>query len=221
MADIGAIRRVTALANDYGGDAANRFAPTLDATGTLVVMSFVQKALLDGKCFEVRLGTISAAVTGDGTALTDQAAEAATDAATSTTIMPYYAAVSIDVWTADNSEGALKSVGAISVSGTAFVPLPLKQGGAASTCVSRAAATGGVAVAAELATTTRRYLHWTAEEGGTPATDVALHTNPIIWDRTAAAPVIVGPGCFYLQESLATYFAHYEYMEFTTVQLGA
>lgn len=221
MADLGLIRRLTAaLTNSYANiDPNTRFAPTMDMTGALVVMNFVQKAILDGKAYQVRAGTVTTPLTGDGTALTDAAAEMCADAATGLTILPYYAALSIDVWTADNSEGAIKSVGAVSSAGTAFVPLPLKQGGAAASSTARVAGTGGVTVTAELATTTRRYLHWTAEEGGTPATDVSLHTNPIIWDAAMRAPRLDGPACFYLQESLATYFANFEYIELATAIL--
>ena len=201
------------IAAGFGG---NSSPPMLMTTmGHLVVVNFYQAMILDGHGFQVRAGTITTPLTGDGTAITDAAAEMCADCASGTTIMPIYSLTSIDTWTADDSEGASKSVATVSSAGAAFVPLPLKSNGVAAVTTARVAATGGVTVTAELATTTLVHFMWHSDEGGTPATDITSLSEKI-WDPIAA-PVLVGARCFYVQVSLATYFAHFDYLEMATL----
>src|SRR3990167_4655233 len=125
----------------------------LNSLGQQVVMDWLQKAILDGCGFQVRLSTISVVSTGDGTALTDTGAEMAVDAASGTTIIPVYAQVVIET-PLDAGEGAIKSVATASTVGTAFTPLALRPGGPGGVATARVDETGGVTVTVELATTT-------------------------------------------------------------------
>ena len=204
------------LAAGFGGNTAP--AMGMSTLGHLVVVQFYQQMILDGRGYQVRAGTISAPLTGDGTAITDAAAEMCADCASGTTIMPVYSLTSIDTWTADDSEGATKSVATVSSAGAAFVPLPLKTDGTAAVTTARVAATGGVTVTAELATTTLVHYMWHSDEGGTPATDITS-TSEKEW-APIAAPVLVGARCFYVQVSLATYFAHFDYLELPTLMVN-
>ena len=195
---------------------------SIDPSGTLVIIDFYMKAMLDGRGFQVRAGTISVPLTGDGTAITDTAAERCADAVAGQVIIPVYCLTSIDTWTADDSEGASKSVATVSSSGTAFVPLPMLSTGptrsVAASTTARVQATGAVTVTAELATTTLRHYSWHSDEGGTPATDITSQSEKE-W-QPLRPPILVGPRCFYVQVSLATYMAHFDYLEFTTGHLG-
>ena len=189
-----------------------------DPSGALVVIDFFAKAMLDGRGFQVRGGTISAPLTGDGTAITDTAAEMCADVVAGAVLIPVYCLTSIDTWTADDAEGACKSVATVSSAGAAFVPLPLLSSGAAASSTARVAQTGGVTVTAELATTTPRHYSWHSDEGGTPATEPTSLSEKE-W-QPLRPPVLVGARCFYVQVSLATYMAHFDYLEFTAAQLG-
>ena len=91
--------------------------------GELVVTDFFQAALLDGRGFQIRAGTISVPLVGD-VLITDTAAEMAIDAASGTTIIPMSANISFNLAAATLFETAGKSVATVSSAGTAFVPLP-------------------------------------------------------------------------------------------------
>jgi hypothetical protein len=190
---------------------------SLDPSGALVVVSFYQKALLDGRGFSVQAGTISAPVTGDGTAITDTAAEMAVDVAVGHVIIPMVSRTTIHAPTADLGEGATKSVATVSSSGTAFVPLPLNSGGVPAVSTARVQATGAVTVTAEVVTTTVPHFTWHQNQGATPATDIITELNHQ-W-MPVAGPILNGPRSLYLQVALSTYMAAIEYLEFTSAQL--
>jgi hypothetical protein len=90
----------------------------------------------------------------------------------------------------------------------------LKSDGSAAVTTARVQAAGAVTVTAELATTTLRHFSW-----GHP---IAAGAWPTIYDwRPLAAPVLVGPRCFYVQIAADTtgpsYFASFEYIEGPTL----
>ena len=175
-----------------------------------VVVDFYQALILDGRGYQVRLGTITTPLTGD-VAITDTAAEAAADAASGTTILPVFMQVDIEALGGTLPQVAAKSVATVSSAGAAFVPLPLKSDGAAAVSTARVAATGGVTVTAEAATTTVvHYIRTLAVAGDAQA----------LWEP-AAAPVLVGARCFYLQVGSvttgSTYFANFNYLELPTL----
>ena len=195
-----------------GGNTFNPRQVMLNTMGQQITMDWMMKAVLDGAAFQLRAGTISVLIAGDGTGITDTAAEMAADVTLGTTIIPIESLTSIGVLTADAAEGAVKSVATISSSGTAFTPLPMRSGGPAAASTARVAATGAVTVTAELATTTLRHNYWFSEQGATPATDTAIADTQQLW-RPIAAPVLVGPRCVYVQVAVATYMASLDYIE--------
>lgn len=177
--------------------------------GIQVVQDFFTYAALSGMVFQVRAGTLSAPLVGD-VLITDTAAEMTADAALGTTIMPTSANINFNLAAATLFETAGKSVATVSSAGTAFVPLPLKSGGAAATSTARVQAAGACTVTAELATTTLRHFAW-----GHP---IAAGAWPTIYDWTPrVCPVLVGPRCFYIQIAADTtgpsYYASFDYIE--------
>ncbi|MCR4339636.1 MAG: hypothetical protein NUW01_07090 [Gemmatimonadaceae bacterium] len=178
-----------------------------------VVTGFYQAMLLDGRGYQVRAGTITTPLTGD-VAITDTAAEMCADAATGTTILPFFMQVDIEALGGTLPQVAAKSVATASTSGTAFVPLPLKSDGSAAVTTARVQAAGAVTVTAELATTTPvHYIRTMAVAGDVQAT----------WEPLAA-PVLVGPRCFYVQVGSAstgsTYFGNFNYIEVPTLMVN-
>ena len=182
--------------------------------GELLVVDFYTRLALEGRIFEVRLGTITTPLTGDVN-ITDAAAEASTDAATGMTIIPLYLNVDLESFAGGTlPECTAKGVAAVSTSGGVFVALPRMTGGNAATQVSRVAAAGGVAVPAELATTTNRYF----------GNRVTAQADRILADHAfLPPPVLKGPACFYVQIAATTagsvYFANYDYAEIPTTSL--
>ena len=186
---------------------------SVDPGGALVVMDFFAKAILDGRGFQVRAGTITTPLSAD-VVITDTAAEMCADAAAGFVILPIFLQVDIEALVGTLPQIAAKSVGTVSSAGTAFVPLPLKSGGAAAATTARVAAAGGVTVTAELATTTPvHYIQTLAV-----AADAQARWEPL------RPPVLNGPRCFYVQVASvttgSTYFANFNYLEFTASQLG-
>ena len=184
-----------------------------DPSGATVVIDFYAKAILDGNGYQVRLGTITTPLSAD-VLITDTAAEASADAASGLVIIPVYLQVDIEALVGTLPQVAAKSVATVSSAGAAFVPLPLRSGGAAASTTARVAAAGGVTVTAELATTTPvHYIRTLAVAADTQA----------VWEPQRP-PVLVGPRCFYLQVGSvttgSTYFAHFDYLEYTAAQLG-
>ena len=190
----------------------------LTTMGQLVVVSFQQAMLLDGRGFQVRAGTLTTPLVGD-IVITDTAAEMCADVASGTTMIPFSFGGSIRLATGTLHEYALKAVATVSSAGTAFTPLPLKSNGAAAVSTARVTAAGGVTVTAELATTTLRL--W--EYGGpTAAAAAEFAFTPLRWDPIAG-PVLVGARCFYVQIAATgtgpSYYAHFDYIEVPTLMI--
>jgi hypothetical protein len=184
--------------------------PGMTAMGQLIVVDFYTAAIMDGRGYQVRAGTITTPLTGD-VAITDTAAEMCVDAAAGTAIIPVTVQVSLESLNGGTlPEAAAKSVATVSSAGTAFVPLPLKSNGSAAVSSARVQAAGAVTVTAELATTTLRHFAAVLATIGTGG--VPMEWKPI------APPVLVGARCFYVQVAGATagplYFAHGDYLEF-------
>ena len=198
-----------------GGSSHQSPAAMLNSLGQQVVMDWLQKAILDGCGFQVRLSTISVVSTGDGTALTDTAAEIAVDAASGTTIIPVYSLTAIET-PLDAGEGAIKAVATASSAGTAFTPLLLRPGASAAVSTARAAETGAVTVTAELATTTMILDRWIHIQGTTSATETSPFEHK--W-QPLFSPVLDGARCVYVQVALDTYFAHIDYLELDSTLL--
>ena len=185
----------------------------LNALGQQIVMDFRTKGILDGSGYQVKLGSISAPVTGDGPAITDTAAEISVDAGAGAIIMPLEAWVSRHAITGDVSGVQLNTVQVVSSSGTAFTPLPLRTGGtAAGLTTARAAATGAVTVTADAVTTTATLFNAHSAEGGT-TTDTFI-TSPVVRYEPLFSPVLVGAASLYLQVAIMTYFAAINYLEY-------
>lgn len=185
--------------------------------GIQVVQDFYLYSALMGAGFQVRAGTITTPLVGD-VVITDTAAEMCVDAASGTTIIPVALDLSVRLGTGTLHEYAVKSVGAASSAGTAFVPLPLLLGGAAAVSTARVAAAGGVTVAAELATTTRR--HWS--HSNPVAVGAGNDDLPAKWEPRTP-PIIKGTGCLYIQIAATTtgpsYYANLDYLEFASATL--
>jgi hypothetical protein len=205
---------------NHGADAGSGIANLL---GQQVVMDFYTHSVLAGKGFQVRAGTITTPLVGD-VLITDTAAEMGSKAAAGYTIIPVYANINFNLAAATLYEVAAKSVIDTTLSGTAFVPLPLRTLGpngeatpTAAATTAAVAAAGGVTVAAELATTTRRHFAW-----GHP---IAAGAWPTIYDWTPRTPpVLAGPAVFYVQIAADTtgpsYYASYDFLEFTTAEIA-
>lgn len=195
--------------------------------GEVRVVDFYTQMLLEGRTYQVRAGTVATGLAADS-AITDTQASACFDAAAGTTVIPVAIKVAFrDVATALTAHVALKAVGVVSSAGTAFVPLPLLQGGNAATSTARVAA-GAVTVTAELATTTRRLFQYINENTETPAsaTAPAALAGPLATIAASASDLrYVGKGaaCVYLQVASTTaaalWFATLDYIEIPTVNL--
>lgn len=188
----------------------------LDFSGATVIVDFYTKLLLAGHGYQVRLGSVTTPVTGD-VLITTTAAEIAVDAAAGSVILPLSMSVDIEALGGTLPQVALKSVGTVSSSGTAFVPLPLLMNGDAATLTSaRAAGAGGVTVTAEGVTTTRQHYAMTAA--------VAASTPEAINEDLRRIGVLNGAACLYLQVGSvatgSTYFANLDYCEVNSASLG-
>ena len=188
-------------------------------SGIEAVMDFYTYMSLMGRGFQVRAGTVTTPSVGD-VAITDTAAEMATDATSGLLILPVYANISIRLATGTLHEYAIKSVGTVSSAGTAFVPLPLRTATATGSAdvaltTARAQGAGAVTVTAELATTTRR--HWGTAN---PVAAGAGNDVPAYEWTPRMPPSLGGPQCFYVQIAATTtgpsYFCTVEYLELPT-----
>ena len=198
-----------------GAGFANGSAPAagMSTLGHQVVTNFLQAMVLDGRGYQTRAGTITTPVVGD-VLITDAAAEMTVDAASGTTIIPFAVNISYNLAAATLFEAAAKSVATVSSAGTAFIPLPLKSDGAAAVSTARVQAAGACTVTAELATTTARHFSWSQP--------IAAGAWPTWYDwQPLAAPVLVGPRCFYVQIAADTtgpsYYASIDYIEGPTL----
>lgn len=188
--------------------------------GIQVVLDWYTYMVMSGAAYQVRAGTITTPLIGS-VAVTDTQAELAIDAAATTnTIIPVYANISMRLMTGTLHEYALKSVATVSSAGAAFVPLPLRSNATAAVSTARVAA-HAVTVTAELATTTLR--HWSYSNpaaGATGALPTAGHGLEWV---PRVPPVLVGPRCFYLQMAAAgtgpSYYGHVDFVEALTASL--
>lgn len=199
---------------------------TMDPSGAAVVMDFYLKAMLAGRGFQVRAGTITTPLVGD-VVLTDTAAEYCVDPPAGYTILPVSQMISLRLLTGTLHEYATKGVNTASSAGTAFVPLPLNQASGVNACLStaRVSAAGGVTVTAELATTTRRY--W---EGANPAagatTSLPTGLYTLEWTPRTPPPIISNATarCLYTQIAATgtgpSYYAHLDFLEFISQMIG-
>lgn len=182
--------------------------------GELCAADFYTQMALEGRVYSVRAGTITTPLTGDVN-ITDAAAEMTADAQTGFTIIPVWCNIEVEVAGGTLPECALKSVGAISTAGTAFIPLPLYLGGAAAATTARVSAAGGCTVTAETVTTTRRHFSNLITAVG----DAEL----CVW-QPRVPPILVGPACFYVQVAATTtgcdYFAAFNYIELPTINVS-
>lgn len=191
--------------------------------GELRVIDFFTEMLMEGRGFQVRSGTIATGIAAQNV-IADQTADMCIDAASGLTIIPVSLHAGFrDVATATTLQVALKAVGSASTAGTAFVPLPLRQGGAASSSTARVAA-DGVTVAAEAVTTTRRLFE--SEVLQTQSATV-LAVGQLVSIQAAASQLrYIGDGvaCIYLQVASTTaftlHFSTLDYIELLTTSIG-
>ena len=192
--------------------------------GFQIVTDFYTQMAIEGRCYQVRAGTIATGLAADST-LTDTAAQMCVDAPTGTTIIPVGLGLAmLDVATGTNLQAALKAVGAASTAGTAFTPLPMLQGGVASASTARAMTDGGVTVAAELATTTRRLWEFVAlqTQSATVLAVGSLGTLAAATWRPLIPYIGVGVSCVYLQVASTTAFTlHYGHLDYVELPATA
>jgi hypothetical protein len=186
--------------------------------GDMIVIDWYRQMALEGRCYNVRAGTVTTPLVGD-VAITTAAAEMCADAATGTTIIPCYLNIGVRLGTGTLHEYAAKSEPAVSTAGTAFVPLNLLLGGAAATSTARVGAAGAVTVTAEAVTTTRRHWHY----ANPLAVAAGNEVTTLEW-KPVTPPVDVGPGCFYVQIAATTtgpsYYANFDYVELPTTAIS-
>lgn len=182
--------------------------------GELYIADFYLRHVLEQRAYQVRAGTITAPLTGD-IDITDTAADMCADVATGVTLIPIY--LNADVESLNGGTLPIctaKSVATVSSAGTAFTPLPMYSGGAASRATARVQAAGAVTVTAELATTTlRHYSKTVAVAAGEPLANFE-------WKMP---PILNGPRCFYVQVAGITagplYFASFDFIEMLTANV--
>ena len=169
--------------------------------GEACIIDFYTEMMLEGRAFQIRGGTISVPLVGTVT-ITDTQAEMCVDAPNGITAMIVALNLSINLGAGTLHEYALKSVDAVSTSGTAFVPLSclVESNQINSRCTARVAATAGtVTVTAETATTTRR--HWS---GSNPVAVGAGHSFTSYDYQPRTPPSIANAACAYVQLGAAT-----------------
>ena len=197
--------------------------------GELRVVDFYTQMALQGRAFQIKAGTIATGVAMDSV-VTDTAAEGSIDAAAGTTIIPVQFQMDFaNIATATTVKVRIKAVGVVSSAGTAFVPLPLLQGGNAAVSTARVANNGGVTVTGELATTTRMLFSYQDVDTETPTTDTTGGGGGVGMAITAAAwqprlPYVgKGAACVYVQAGATTafplYFFTLDYIEIPSVNL--
>lgn len=202
--------------------------------GELRVADFLTQMLLQGRCYQIRAGTVATGVAMDSV-ITDTDAEMCVDAAAGYTIIPTRFGIAFDdIATATTVKVAVKAVGTASNAGTAFVPIPLLQGGSNATATARVQETGAVQVPAEVfdqatpATACRRLFAYSNVNTETPAsaTAPAALAGPLASIAANASQLkYVGKGvaCVYVQAAATTafplYFAELDFINFPTVNL--
>lgn len=191
--------------------------------GEQKVIDFYTYMALEGRAFQVRAGTITTPLIGD-VVITDTAAEMATSAGAGTTIIPCELGISVRLGTGTLHEYAAKSVGATHTPGTAFIAMPLRIGGVTASSFSTVAAAGAVAVAAELATTTRRLWEYANPVAAGAGNDPGLAAVASVTWMPRLPSALDGPACFYVQIAATgtgpSYYAHYNFLELPTINVS-
>ena len=193
--------------------------------GETRIIDFISEMLQEGRCYQVRLGTITTPVAVDSV-MTDARAELCYDALAGLTIIPIDIGIAArGIATATTFGAALKGVGEVSSAGTVFVPLPLLQGGNGAVGSARAAETGGVTVKAELVTDTVRIFEYEEVSTQTPVDGEGELKQLAEAAQTAKLHYIgKGPACIYLQLAATTAFplthSHLNVMELLTTSIG-
>ena|SRR3990167_349398 len=192
--------------------------------GELIVIDWYKQMAIEGRIYQVRAGTITTPLVGD-VVITDTAAEMAIDALTTTaTVIPVYLNIAVRLGTGTLHEYAVKSVAATqtAVGSTGFTPLNLLLGGGAADATlyqARVAAAGGVTVAVEVATTTRR--HWAFSS---PVAVGAGNTVTTQEWTPRVPPIIAGVGSAYVQIAATTtgpsYYAAADFIAIPTVNIS-
>ena len=206
----------------YGGS--SQPGARMTTMGELVAVDFITASLLDGRGYQDRAGTIATGLSAQS-AIADATADMCQDAALATTIIPFRFRIAVrGVATATTLQIALKAVGTVSTSGTAFTPLPLLQGGAASGQIARVQA-DTVVVAAEVDTTTRRLFEFEDVTTQTPTTiGNAQGLVTVAANAADLAYIGVGPCCVYVQVASTTaqalYFATLDFLQFQTLMVS-
>lgn len=189
------------------------------------IIDFMSQMLQEGRCYQIRAGTIATGIAMENV-MNDTVASMCYDAGSGLTIIPIqFGMAAREIATALTVQVALKGVGAVSSAGTAFIPLPLLQGGSAASGSARVAS-DAVTVAAELATTTVRIFEYenvmTHTALGNPT--VGLQQLTVAASSSQLQYVGKGAACIYMQAAAATafplYFAHLNVMELLTTAIG-
>lgn len=187
---------------------------------------------MEGLMYHIRAGNVATGVAMDST-LTDTDAEMCVDAGDGVTIIPVNFNIAFDdIATATTVRVAVKAVGTASNAGTAFIPIPLLQGGTNASATARVQNNGAVQVPVEVfdqttpLTACRRLWQYNAVSTETPTTDTPPSSGSI---ATVAAGVAdlnyVGKGTalVYVQAAATTafplYFASLDFIEILTANL--
>lgn len=193
--------------------------------GETRIIDFISEMLQEGRCYQVRLGTVTVPVAVDAV-ITDANAELCYDATLGLTIIPIGLGIAPrGIATATTFGAALKGVGEVSSAGNAFTPLPLLQGGPGASGSARADPDGGVTVKAELTTDTVRIFEYEEVRTQTPLdADVSLGLVSVAAQAAKLHYIGTGPACIYLQLAATTAFplthSHLDVMELLTTSIG-
>ena len=192
--------------------------PQMSEAGFQVVIDWYLHQIMKGRGFQINAGNISAPLIGDAP-LIDATAEMAVDVANDAlTVFPVSVQVGFNLMAGTVMDFKVNSVATVSSGGDAFVPLPLKSNGVPSGTTARVDAAGGVAVTADLATTTVQHT-----SAGAPIIAGAFVVN-IDWQPRVPAQ-LVGPRCFYMACGATgtgpSYFASIDYLELPSAELPA
>lgn len=177
----------------------------ITARGETRIIDFISEMLQEGRCYQVRLGTVTTPLAVDSV-LTDAKAEMCYDALAGLTIIPIDIGIAArGIATATTFSAALKGVGEVSSAGATFAPLPLLQGGNGASGSARAAQTGGVTVKVELTTTTVRIWEFEEVSTQTPVDGERELTSLSNAAQNAKLHYVgKGPACVYLQLAATT-----------------
>lgn len=194
----------------------------LSKRGEVVVCDWYTQMALEGRVYQIRAGSITTPLTGQED-ITDAGADMACSARLGIAMIPVYLYYCIrnGVGAGNGTlyEAAAKSYAAIHTPTTAFVPLPLKIGGVASSCIAGVTTADGETVAAEVATATRQHWH--------SANPVAIGAGNDYTSMTwtpRVPPVCAGAACFYTQSGANTtgadFYAGFDFVELPTVSVA-